>query len=126
MKHNYSNYSKEREENVKENESVITETVEEEVVETVEETIEPEVVETVEETIEPEVPAEPTIKTGIVSNCIKLNVRKEPTPLSTPVAVIDAGTEVEVNMDESTVTFFKVVTANGVEGFCMNKYITIQ
>ena len=123
MKHNYSNYSKEREENVKENESVITETVEE-AVGTVEETIEPEVEEVVEP--EPEVPAEPTIKTGIVSNCIKLNVRKEPTPLSTPVAVIDAGTEVEVNMDESTVAFFKVVTANGVEGFCMNKYITIQ
>ncbi len=63
---------------------------------------------------------------GIVTDCLKLNLRQEPDPDTAVVTVIPALAEVAVDMEASTDSFYKVCTAAGIEGFCMRKYIAIQ
>lgn len=67
-------------------------------------------------------PQEPEIVTGVVANCAKLNVRNTPKLGGEIVGVLDAGSEVEIFVDESTDTFFKVKTGD-IEGYCMKMYI---
>lgn len=62
---------------------------------------------------------------GVVTDCLKLNVREEPSADAEVLAIIDALSEVKVDMDASTKDFYKV-TAAGVEGFCMRKYIALK
>lgn len=64
--------------------------------------------------------------TGIVVNCIKLNVRKEPDKTSNIIQIIDALTEVRVIMKDSTYNFYKVILSSGVEGYCMKKFIELK
>lgn len=65
-------------------------------------------------------------KTGIVTNCVRLNVRKEPKTDAAIICEIDNKTEVVIDENASTREFYKVYMASGIEGFCMKKYITIQ
>lgn len=65
-------------------------------------------------------------KIGIVSNCERLNVRMFPQPTAKPVCVINRGTSVEINEHATTANFYGVRTADGIEGFCMKDYITLQ
>ena len=74
---------------------------------------------------EPEV-EESTVEFGFVSDCAKLNVRKEPDVKAEVICVIDNNTEVYVDMSESTEDFYKVCGESGFEGYCMKKYITIE
>ena len=62
-------------------------------------------------------------ETGVVFNCQKLNVRKKASPASEVLGVIDADSEVIIDLDKSTKSFYKVTTESGIEGFCMTKYI---
>lgn len=100
-----------------------------EAAEVAEETVEEVVEAVVEETVE-SVPAVNTIPenntTGVVDNCDKLNVRRNPTLSATPLAVINKGDEVQIDAANSTDEWYKVCTANGVEGYCMKKFITIK
>lgn len=68
--------------------------------------------------------SEPII--GIVTDCVKLNVRKEPDIQADIVAVIPFASEVSVDVSDSTFDFYKVVTAAGTEGFCMKKFVNIE
>lgn len=92
------------------------------------ENLEPKPIET--EIIPEEVEATPaeTEKSiiGIVSSCGKLNVRETPTVGADVVCVVSLSDMVLVDLDQSTDDFYKVTCANGVEGFCMKDYITIQ
>lgn len=63
---------------------------------------------------------------GIVTGCNKLNVRKESKKDSEPLCVINENEEVEVDLSESTVYFYKVKTSSGVEGYCMKEYINVN
>lgn len=63
--------------------------------------------------------------TGIVTNCTRLNVRKNPNSTAPVVAVIDASTDLVVYVDEAAGDFFKICTASGIEGFCMKDYISL-
>lgn len=63
---------------------------------------------------------------GIVTDCLRLNVRKEPEIDAEVVTVIPALSKVTVDLDASTETFYKIRTAVGVEGFCMKKFIAIR
>ena len=63
---------------------------------------------------------------GIVTDCLYLNVRKQPDIHSDVAVVIDALTQVCVDLDASTEDFYKVTTSDGVEGFCMRKYIALS
>lgn len=76
----------------------------------------------VEETVEE---AAPKTLVGIVIDCSKLNVRKKANIKADVVSVINAKTEVAVYPDDSTKEWYKV-TVNGVDGFCMKKFISIK
>ena len=120
-KHNYSQYSKQN------NEPVEVETVDvvvDDQIPTIEETVAaPEVVEVeVEETVEPVASAPETV-TGVVSGCSKLNVRVNPCTSADVVCVLDAASEIEINIEKSTDDWFSVCTATGIEGYCMRKFV---
>ena len=118
-KHNYSQYSKKNNEVVEE---VIEETVENVVEETVvtPEVNEPEVAQT---PAVPEVEEEPKTVTGTVVNCAKLNVRANPSVTANVVCVLNAASEVEINVEKSNKEWFSVCTITGVEGYCMRKFV---
>lgn len=63
---------------------------------------------------------------GEVSKCEKLNVREKPEPGAKVVCKIDVGTELMIDMTNSIGKWFKIYTESGVEGYCMNDYITIK
>lgn len=65
------------------------------------------------------------IKTGIVTDCTRLNVREDPELTARIVGTIDCSVDVIVDENQSTNTFYKVCTAAGIEGYCMKKFITI-
>lgn len=62
---------------------------------------------------------------GVVTDCLKLNVRKEPNKDADILCEIMLAAEVMVDKAKSTEDFYKVVTASGVEGYCMKKFISI-
>ena len=75
----------------------------------------------VEETVE--TVTLPAMVEGTVVNCAKLNVRAEPTTDAAVVCVLDAMSEIEIDVAKSTDEWFKVCTAIGVEGYCMRKFV---
>ena len=102
--------------------------VEPDVIETpVEPAVEP-VIETIVETEpvveEPDAETETVHTMGYVTGCTRLNVRKAPKPRAEVVCEINRDTEVEIDEEQSTVDFYKICTASGVEGYCVKTYIT--
>lgn len=65
------------------------------------------------------------IRTGIVTNCSRLNIRKEPNVDSDIVCSVSNNTEVIIDEESSNDGFYKITTSAGIEGFCMKKYIEI-
>lgn len=65
-------------------------------------------------------------KHGVVVDCLKLNVRKEPDIESDALCQITASTDLVVYENESTEDFYKICTSAGIEGFCMKKFIKIM
>ena len=120
---NYNQYA-----NKPESEQVKEETVEE-VIEPVEETVE-EVIEPVEETVEEaieevtEVEEKSTEVAFGKVNCSKLNVRKEPSINSVPLCIIEHGTRMEIS--EFNGEWVKILTPDGVSGYCMRKFIDLD
>lgn len=78
------------------------------------------------EIIEPETVEEISRKFGRVIGCVKLNVRRAPKPRAEVVCEINCDTEVEVDEGESTIDFYKICTASGVEGYCVKTYISVM
>ncbi len=64
-------------------------------------------------------------KTGVVVDCLKLNVREAPNANANIVCVIDASTNLVIIEEESTDEFYAVCTASGAEGYCMKQFIKI-
>lgn len=71
--------------------------------------------------VAPEVP----VITGVVSDCKRLRIRKKPSDTSDIISIMDAGSEVFIDKDDSTNEWYKVRTKNGITGYCMKKYITV-
>lgn len=73
----------------------------------------------------PEVQTETVIEivTGTVANCAKLNVRVKPSTDAEVACILDAMSEIEINLSKSTPEWFFVTTAIGVEGYCMRKFV---
>ena len=127
-------------------EPVVEETTEE-VIESTEETVEPteeveetveEVTETTEEVVEehitePEVIA-PNIEDGVENNEVigkisgfeKLYVRKESNKDSEPVGIVTDKDDLSIDLSHSTDTFYKVITSNGLEGYCVKEFVKID
>ena len=112
----------------------------EEVIESTEETVEPteEVEETVEEVVEehitePEIIV-PNIEDGVENNEVigkisgfeKLYVRKESNKDSEPVGIVTDKDDLSIDLSNSTDTFYKVITSNGLEGYCVKEFVKID
>ena len=128
----YTKYSKGPVESIEPVETVVEDIIEP--VETVaEDIIEP--VETVVEDVQPveveqepkeEPKEEPKYATGIVTDCIKLNVREYPNSTAMILGTVHAGIELIIDNEESTEDFYKIYTSVGLEGYCMKKFVTIM
>ena len=116
---NYNQYANKPEPDQAKKETV------EEIIEPVEETVE-EIIEPVEEAIEEvtEVEENPTEVAFGKVNCSKLNVRKEPSIHSTPLCIIEHGTRMEIS--EFDGEWVKILTPDGVSGYCMRKFIDLD
>lgn len=65
-------------------------------------------------------------RTGVVTDCVKLNIRKRPSSDAAILTEIPVGTKVQIFDKESTKDFHHVCTATGIDGFCMKKFIKIK
>lgn len=72
----------------------------------------------------PEPPAEPI--EGYVTDCLKLNIRKEPSLQADILCEVPVAAKLLIAPDTSTEEWFNVVTESGVDGFCMKKYVNIK
>lgn len=63
---------------------------------------------------------------GEVTDCLKLNVRSCPSNTSEIIAVIPVKTTVLVDIFNSIEDWYKVYLVEGIEGFCMKKYIRLN
>lgn len=85
-----------------------------------------------EDVMDVDVTDEGSFAIGVVTGCAKLNVREKAEANSEVLLIINNGDEVTINLDcegqpePSDVSFYKVTTASGVEGYCMTKYIEIK
>lgn len=83
------------------------------------------------ENLKPNVPNENSVleeKTiiGIVSKCSQLNVREKPTKACEVKCVLNSGTEVIIDIEKSTNTWYYVTTPSGIEGYCMKEFIIAE
>ena len=92
--------------------------------------VEPAIVANEEAVIEPVM--EPTVETvvpamtrGIVDGCYMLNIRQTPSLTANVLDIIASGSEVEIELTESTDDFYKICTASGCEGYCSKEYIKV-
>ena len=63
---------------------------------------------------------------GVVTDCLKLNIRKEPHKDSEVVAIVTCLDELRIDPDASTDDWYAVCTTAGIEGFCMKKFVTVR
>ncbi len=63
---------------------------------------------------------------GVVTDCMKLNIREKPSKDSKVVTVVPCLDELEIDMDDSNDDWYAVCTAIGIEGFCMKKFVAIR
>lgn len=63
---------------------------------------------------------------GVVTDCLKLNIRKEPNKDSEVVTIVTCLDELKIDPDASTNDWYAVCTVAGVEGFCMKKFVAVR
>ena len=78
----------------------------------------------VEETVKT-VPIPKTIN-GVVANCTKLNIRKEPSIHAEILGVVNVDSEMKIDMDKSNDKWFYVSTAVGIDGYCMRDFVNAK
>ena len=123
MSKNYTNYSNKAVNKEAEKETVVEEIVEEKVVESVEEKNE-EVAESSKEELIEEQSDEEALGIGVVTDCLELNVRKQPSKDAEVLKTIDALTEVVILKEINE--FYEVALKTGESGYCMKKYIAVD
>lgn len=126
------------EETIEENTEEVNETIEqvEETVNEVEESTneaEETTEEVTEEVTEPEVIV-PSIENNVENNEVigkisgfeKLYVRKEASKDSEPVGIVTDKDDISIDVAHSTDDFYKVITSNGLEGYCVKEFVKID
>lgn len=63
---------------------------------------------------------------GVVTDCLRLNIREEPAKDSAVMAIVTCLDELKIDPDNSTDDWYAVCTASGVEGFCMKKFVAVR
>lgn len=89
--------------------------------------------EVTEEVTEPEVIV-PSIEDGVENNEVigkisgfeKLYVRKEASKDSEPVGIVTDKDDLSIDVAHSTDDFYKVITSNGLEGYCVKEFVKID
>lgn len=69
---------------------------------------------------------EPELAVGVVANCRKLNVREHPDTSANVLSELLALSEVQVVANEKFDEWYHVITASGIDGYCMKKYIDVR
>lgn len=64
--------------------------------------------------------------TGVVVDCMKLNVRSAPNRNAEVIYALNAGDRVLIEEGNSTKEYYNVYTAAGIEGYCAKEYIAIE
>ena len=126
------------EETIEENTEEVNETIEqvEETVNEVEESNN-EAEETTEEVTEEVTELEvivPSIENNVENNEVigkisgfeKLYVRKEASKDSEPVGIVTDKDDLSIDVAHSTDDFYKVITSNGLEGYCVKEFVKID
>lgn len=86
-----------------------------------------------EEATEPEVIV-PSIENNVENNEVigkisgfeKLYVRKEASKDSEPVGIVTDKDDLSIDVARSTDDFYKVITSNGLEGYCVKEFVKID
>lgn len=71
----------------------------------------------------PEAPVVKKTRTGHISGCELLNVRKEPIPTAPVIAVLNTSDSFAVRDEDNNSLFYKVRTSEGVSGYCMKQFV---
>lgn len=66
------------------------------------------------------------LNTGIVTGCVCLNVRQEPSVNSTVLCTVPVTTKLMVDVKKSNLSWFHVYTESGIEGFCMKRFVNVK
>ena len=133
LDHNIEKVNEVTEENINEIEKSIKETEEitEEITNEVNETVE-QVEETINEVEESTNEIEETkeeVTEEVIGKIIefeKLYVRKEASKYSEPVGIVTDKDYLSIDIIHSTVDFYKVITSNGLEGYCVKEFVKID
>ena len=89
--------------------------------------------EVTEEVTEPEVIV-PSIENNVENNEVigkisgfeKIYVRKEASKYSEPVGIVTDKDYLSIDIIHSTDDFYKVITSNGLEGYCVKEFVKID
>lgn len=65
-------------------------------------------------------------RTGHITGCELLNVRRNPDISSPVIAQLTSSDTVMIREKNNVSDFFKVTTTGGVSGYCMKKYIAFN
>ena len=138
LNQNIEEVTKVTEETIEENTEEVNETIEqvEETVNGVEESTnetEETTEEVTEEVTEPEVIV-PSVENNVENNEIigkvsgfeNLYVRKEASKDSEPVGIVTDKDDLSIDVARSTDNFYKVITSNGLEGYCVKEFVKID
>ena len=129
LNHNIEKVNEVTEENVNEIEELVKET--EEITNEVNETVE-QVKETINEVEESTNEIEETkeeVTEEVIGKIIefeKLYVRKEASKYSEPVGIVTDKDDLSIDISRSTDDFYKVITSNGLEGYCVKEFVKID
>lgn len=63
---------------------------------------------------------------GKISGFEKLYVRKEASKDSEPVGIVTDKDDLSIDVASSTDDFYKVITSNGLEGYCVKEFVKID
>lgn len=63
---------------------------------------------------------------GKISGFEKLYVRKEASKDSEPVGIVTDKDDLSIDVTHSTDVFYKVITSNGLEGYCVKEFVKID
>lgn len=64
--------------------------------------------------------------TGVVTDCFRLNVRKEPNKNADVVTIVDIAAQLKVDEKKSTDNWYYILDSHGNSGYCMKQYISIK
>lgn len=69
---------------------------------------------------------EPATVEGVVANCSKVNIRKEPVKGDNVISVLEAGAKVTILTEGGNDEWYKIVVKGKKTGYCMKKFISVK